>query len=58
MGKGVMIICIVFVVLDFCWYLYKKYVKYEDFENYFDYMKNPFKYRNKNKEEQKKNEKK
>ena len=51
MGKGVMIICICFAIADFCWYLYKKYVKCEDFKNYFDYMKDPFRYRKNKKEE-------
>lgn len=51
MAKGVMIICIVLIISDFCFYLYKKYVKCEDYKSYFEYMNNPFKYRNKNKED-------
>lgn len=44
MGKTVLLICIGFLVLDFCWYLFLRYKKKQPFKNYFEYMKDSYKY--------------
>lgn len=49
MGKTVFLICLGFIIFDFCWYLYLKKIKKQDFKNYFDYMKDPFKFSKKEK---------
>ena len=39
MVRVILFSIILFFILDFGWYLFKKYACYEDYKNYIDYMK-------------------
>lgn len=39
MAKVILLSLVIFFVLDFGWYLFKKYRCYEDYKNYLDYIK-------------------
>lgn len=40
MVKVILFSIVLFFILDFVWYLFKKYICYEDYKNYIDYIKN------------------
>lgn len=39
MAKVILFSVVLFFILDFFWYLFLKYVRYEEYKNYIEYVK-------------------